>query len=399
MPPPTIYTSGAIDSPDEHHAELRDGVVSLPYATPREPAGPDHDEPFYSNERGMVLRLGIASVSATKPGGTTDRANEPLTLEVTRADELGVLPATRIPFAAPQLPADTAEAGPMDFAAAVDAALLEDRKPDVYVYVHGYKVVFENAIAVSTELWHYLDYEGAFIAFAWPSTPRRTAYFGDLETAETAAIMFRHFLSHLAADTQARRIHVIAYSAGTRVVTSALAGLALARSASPCTGCDRIGQVILIGSDMDRGLLGLQLSDGILEVVDSLTLYVSAKDRALRLARFLHGRDRAGEAFRKDQPPAAARAWLRDHQKLAIIDVTDVSDSTVEGGHRYFRKTPWVSSDLLMMLRFDLGPEARGLVRSDDAVMWRFPEDYIERLSRAVSMERAQSPVLQNGPR
>jgi esterase/lipase superfamily enzyme len=157
--------------------------------------------------------------------------------------------------------------------------------------------------------------------------------------------------------------------------------------------------VILIGSDMDRGLLGLQLSAGILDVVDGLTLYVSAKDRALRFARFLHGRDRAGEAFQEGQPHAVARAWLVDNPKLVIIDVTDVGDSTVEGGHRYFRKSPWVSSDLLMMLRFGLGPEARGLVRSDNPVMWRFPDDYIERLSISVSMARPPEPPPQDAVR
>ena len=39
MPPPSIYETGVISSPDERHTELRDGIVQLPYATPRQPAG------------------------------------------------------------------------------------------------------------------------------------------------------------------------------------------------------------------------------------------------------------------------------------------------------------------------------------------------------------------------
>ena len=66
------------------------------------------------------------------------------------------------------------------------------------------------------------------------------------------------------------------------------------------------------------------------------------------------------------------RGWTHT-RSFRVIDVTDAAESTNENGHRYFRKSPWVSSDVLMMLRFGLGPEARGLVRSADSAMWRFP--------------------------
>ena len=236
---PAIFATGVVPSPDEKHPELRDGVVLLPYATQREPAGEDDDQPYYRNARGSVLRLGVAVVSATAE--EKRRSNEeqqapgedaaPLLLEVAEAEELGVLPATQVPFAPADFAASAAESGPRDFAAAVDRTLLDGSGRDIYIYIHGYKVVFENAAAVSTELWHYLDYDGAFVAFDWASTPRSRAYFGDLETAEVSAILLRRFLTYLATDTQARRIHIVGYSAGARVVASALAGLALSRPA------------------------------------------------------------------------------------------------------------------------------------------------------------------------
>ena len=58
------------------------------------------------------------------------------------------------------------------FAAKVNAKLAISRAKDVFIYLHGYKVVFENPLLVASELWHFLGYEGVFIAFAWPSTPR-----------------------------------------------------------------------------------------------------------------------------------------------------------------------------------------------------------------------------------
>jgi hypothetical protein len=47
-----------------------------------------------------------------------------------------------------------------------------------------------------------------------------------------------------------------------------------------------------------------------------------------------------------------------------------------------------------MMLRFGLAPEVRGLVRSDDSVMWQFPSDYIERLATAVAATETRNPGL-----
>lgn len=387
MPPPAIYTTGVISSPDDQHSELRDGRVSLLYATAREPASEGDPEPSYRNSRGSVLRLGTATVHAAIE---KHDARERMFLEVMRAEEFGVLADTQVPFAAADFEPSVGTSGPSEFAAAIDRILLDGPGRDIYVYVHGYKVVFENSIAVSTELWHYLDYEGAFVAFAWPSTPRRTAYLGDLETAQIASIALRHFLVFLSSQTQARRIHIVGYSAGTRVVTAALADIALSYGTRECMMCDRIGQVALVGSDMDRALMGLQLADGILDLVDGFTVYVSSKDKALNFSRWLHGRDRAGQAFAPGQPSGTTQNWLDAHSKLAIVDVSDAAESTIDNGHRYFRKSPWVSSDLLMALRFSLGPQTRGLVRSAGSAMWRFPPDYMERLSAAV----AKAPAL-----
>ena len=93
--------------------------------------------------------------------------------------------------------------------------------------MHGYKVVFENPLLVAAELWHFLGYDGVFIAYAWPSTPKKLAYFSDLETTSLSAYNLRIFLEYLARETDAENIHIIGYSAGTRLVINALNQLAL----------------------------------------------------------------------------------------------------------------------------------------------------------------------------
>ena len=130
--------------------------------------------------------------------------------------------------------------------------------------MHGYKVVFENPLLVASELWHFLGYEGSFIAFSWPSTPDTLAYFGDLETAALSAGSLRVLIQYLAEQTEAQRIHIIGYSAGTRVVAQALDQLALIHSGmADADGSEkwRIGQVILTGSDI-LATLALDLKPG-----------------------------------------------------------------------------------------------------------------------------------------
>jgi hypothetical protein len=75
-------------------------------------------------------------------------------------------------------------------------------------------------------------------------------------------------------------------------------------------------------------------------------------------------------------------SW-KDH--IRIIDVTDAEGSNAGNGHGYFRSSPWVSSDVLMMLMYGLSAEQRGLLRNRDMAVWEFPPDYLERLWSTLS--------------
>ena len=45
---------------------------------------------------------------------------------------------------------------------------------------------------------------------------------------------------------------------------------------------------------------------------------------------------------------------------LIVINVSEAEQSASGNGHAYFRKSPWVSSDILTTLRYDLAPADRG---------------------------------------
>lgn len=273
------------------------------------------------------------------------------------------------------------------FAAEINRKLAQSRSKDVFIYVHGFKVGFENPVLVAAELWHFLAYEGVAIAFSWPSNRALFSYLRDTEGSVLASFAFRRFLEYLAEETDAQRIHVVSYSAGTRLAAAAIGQLALRyhdTDAAALRDRLRIGNFIMVGGDVDRGIVGGYIIDGALRITDQMTIYSSETDGALNLSRRIFGgRFRLGQTT-KSNLPEHATDFIRSQDNLAIIDVADAEESNTGNGHHYFRRSPWVSSDILTTLAYGLSPSQRGLVRDQDSPIWRFPSDYLVRLRSAV---------------
>ena len=175
-------------------------------------------------------------------------------------------------------------------AEAINAQLARSKQKDVYIYVHGYKVVYENPVLVSAELWHFLGYDGVFIAYSWPSTPSKFAYIKDSDTSGGFARNLRLLIEAIAEQTDVERIHVIGYSNGTRLVARALEQLALInqeKTADEIYEKLHIDNVILVGSDLDRGVFASYIADRLFDVPRHLTIYMSRYDKALGVSQFL----------------------------------------------------------------------------------------------------------------
>jgi esterase/lipase superfamily enzyme len=401
MPAPEVYGEGSID-PFADATPIDDlpydGIL---YATDRQPATQDDKEKYYLNDRGNYLRLGRAGVELADADITWEEARQisllknrgqDYPIKVKEVEEYGPLDRTAPPFRAPDELGDDPHAPAAQFAAAVNTKLALSKRKHVYIYVHGYKVVFENPVLVAMELWHFLGYDGVFVAYAWPSTPSRWAYLKDTETAAGFARNLRIFLEYLAEETDAEEIHVVGYSAGTRLVSRAFEQLALIHTEStPAEIYEelRIGNMILVGSDVDRQIFGSYIADGLLEVPRHLTVYMSEKDKALSASRFLTRRERLGEMWKEH--PAHLDDYLNEREAdVSIINVTQAEGGTAGNGHGYFRNSPWASSDVLMSLMYDLSPGDRGLVRVDNSFVWSFPPDYIQRLRNALAKANPQ---------
>jgi esterase/lipase superfamily enzyme len=401
MPAPDVYGDGLLNPlPDTNPFDRipYDGIL---FATDRSPATEEDPEQYYRNERGQVVRLGLAEIQFGKKEFTWEFArrismlktrSDDYPVKISNVDEWGIMDSS-IPYwfdtsliSEDERPPDATAR----FADAINAQLAVSKKKHVYLYVHGYKVVYENPVLVSAELWHFLGYDGAFIAYAWPSTPSKFAYIKDSDTSAGYARNFRLLLEFVAENTDAEEIHVIGYSNGTRLVLRAMEQLALiheGETADEIYEQLRLRNVILVGSDLDRGVFGSYMADGILNVSKHMSIYMSQYDKALGVSQFLTRRERLGQLWggKGGELHALARQALIDFRdQISFINVSDAEGSDTGNGHGYFRSSPWASSDVLMTMYYGLTPEQRGLEEQGDMPIFAFPPDYISRLWNAI---------------
>jgi len=401
MPAPDVYGDGLLNPLPETSPFERIPYDGILFATDRSPATEQDPEQYYRNDRGRVVRLGLAEIQFGKKEFTWKFArdismlksrSEEYPVKISNVEEWGYM-GSSIPYwfdtslisEEERVPEATAR-----FASAINAQLAVSKKKHVYIYVHGYKVVYENPVLVSAELWHFLGYDGAFIAYAWPSTPSKFAYIKDSDTSAGYARNLRLLLESVAENTDAEEIHIIGYSNGTRLVLRAIEQLALihdGESADEIWEQLRLRNVILVGSDLDRGVFGSYMADGILNVAKHLSIYMSPYDKALGVSQFLTRRERLGQLWGGkggELHPLARQALIDFRDQISFINVSDAEGSDTGNGHGYFRSSPWASSDVLMTMYYSLTPEQRGLVEQEDLPIFTFPPDYISRLWSAI---------------
>lgn len=257
----------------------------------------------------------------------------------------------------------------------------KSERKELTIFVHGYNThLVENTELVS-ELYHYASRQGAVVNYEWPSAGKLIGYIQDKGNAEHSTRLFRSFISRVAVITGAKKVRIIAHSAGNPIVVNALKDLRLLnRKLTPSQLHEkfRISQVILAAPDMDSMRFMNAVFDRFFEMSKNVSVYASPSDRALLVSGKLFGTNRLGAAIGKftDWEKEA----LKQAKNLQMIDVT-VPQGKYGSllGHGYFHRDPWVSSDILLS---GVSPDAaeRGLVKRKDSVFWEFTDDYPEKL-------------------
>ena len=254
----------------------------------------------------------------------------------------------------------------------------------------GFNTGFQAPIYLAAAMSHYLSEQGAVIAYSWPSqsTP---LWYGQQKVDQGLSIRnLRQLLIFLSEETDAEEIHLISYNAGAPMVSSAMLQLRLMHAGDTVEQIRaerKIGNVIYAGADEDLDLFRQYFLDQFDDVASRITVYTSRTDTGLVLSRTLTtGSARLGRSMSDltdDDLEALANAT-----DSAFVDVTDATRAAGRGdlfAHSYWYNNPWVSSDVIMLLRYDLPPAERGLERGNGDAIWDFPDDYPERVRDAAA--------------
>ncbi len=401
MPTPVILEGGRTDLFNYVPPEKRSNKLEVFYATERGAKGKP-EKRDYNNDMGKTLRLGEATVQFGSPSttweqlvqaSTAKKREKKMTVELTGASEIGMLSTETNSSETPAL-----TPGEREFADQINRALEGAAQPEVSIYVHGFRVDFEEGVAVAAELRHYLGRRHVMIAYAWPCRQGLLDYGGDVSRAIKSGPNLARLIEFIAANTKAQHINLLGYSAGATLLVEGLVCLRERHAELDEAALQkklRVGNVVLVAADVDlKHFVKSQLED-LVAVPQFVEITVSRGDKALLWSKRRHlgtrlGRASAGDLSR-EQVEEVAKVT-----KLYVLDVTKVkgphSDSAGGiGGHGYWYANPWVLSDTLTTFIWQLPPGERGLVNVPGKKTWTFPDDYPERINAVLAQ---QLPML-----
>lgn len=367
MPRPNLYAKGP--SPFANVPEaLRSDDLPILFATDRFPEQRSANDPLtYGARRSSHLQIGtcivhvdgVDSWEELEKVSMASRPGRGAKLWVGEPDVLLRYPGNYWHSARIDDPSDNydhymqrrAEARAR-FHTILDTRLAHTPRKEAFVYIHGYNSHFHHSVATMANLWHFMGREGVGIAYTWPAgAGGLVGYTTDSESGEFTIYHLKMFLEDLAAHPEIEKINILAHSRGTDVAMTAIRELVIARRAA---GLDplvelKLGHVILASPDIDFEVASQRIaSEHILNSLDHLTIYLSRKDRALMLSRWLH------KSWSRLGLINVERLTDGQIQTITHLGNVDFIDSELESdffGHGYFYNNPSASSDVILNLR------------------------------------------------
>jgi esterase/lipase superfamily enzyme len=211
------------------------------------------------------------------------------------------------------------------------------------IFLHGYNNSFDDAAIRAAQIGFDLKVPGITGLFSWPSQGTELGYFADEASIEASEPAIAEFLADFVEKSGAQRIHLIAHSMGNRGLLRAIQRIVSRVSVATDI---RFGHIILAAPDVDRAVF-CDLARSIQQISNGATLYVSPRDRAVCLSRWLHRFSRAGLT-----PPVTVVQGI-DTIEIPHLDLTD------QIWHGYYAEATSVLHDMFDVLRANLRPDAR----------------------------------------
>lgn len=321
------------EEPDEESLEYH--TVDVYYGTDRKPTANTTENERYGPERN---REGPMEYGRT-------------TISIPRHHTIGVVERPkwyRLEFSEdPRKHVTILELEKMDggsFFSEVGVTAGDRQKNEALLFIHGFNVPFDDAIRRTGQIAFDLDFGGVALAFSWPSQGSLRSYTVDEANAEWAIPHLTQFLMDLQEKTEIEKIHVIAHSMGTRVLSYALAN-------AKDEGFDLdLNNVILAAPDIDVDVFKDQILPKISDASDTLTMYASSDDTALKVSQTIHG---------------VARLGLSGDHILVTPGMDTINASGIDTsmiGHGYYGSAKVVVTDIFNLIIKGLEPPKRKLV-------------------------------------
>ena len=221
---------------------------------------------------------------------------------------------------------------PVDAFHAVMKTELDRKGNNIFVFIHGYNVSFEDAARRTGQMAYDLKFPGAPVFYSWPSQANWYSYVTDKGNIDLSTSQIRSFLLDIATKSKADSINLIAHSMGNVGLTAALSEME--QSSKP-----HFNQVVLAAPDIDASVFKNEIASKIVAKARHTTLYTSRTDLALIASRYFNRRNRVG-----DSGP-----------EVLIIDGIDTIDATAVDssllGHTYYGSNVTVLDDLGQLLQ------------------------------------------------
>lgn len=214
-------------------------------------------------------------------------------------------------------------------------------KREVLVFVHGYNVGFDDAIARTAQIAYDLHFEGLAASYSWPSVGAAPDYLVDETNVLWSRPRFAEFLRVIREQLGADTVHIMAHSMGSRLLAETVKDLPI-----PTGAAARLRQIVFAAPDIDASTFK-DLASKFSDRAERFTLYASSEDKALKASKAIHGYPRAGESGLD----------LVVVPRVDTIDATGMDTSLL--GHSYYADNRSILSDLFYLIREGKSPPSR----------------------------------------
>ena len=401
MPPPVAISTGASDPFVGTPEKEKDSNILVGYATNRMPIGA-REARFYTRSFDEDLRMGVVTIQIGDGNDSWDEIRELSINDAYKGQILLTLANAR----------EVAALGAGDSLETLSPTMAKmmgdfnqyiERSPskEITLYVHGANNNFYRSAAQAAQYRHFTGRQSVVLMFSWPSAESIVRYGTDVNNIQRTVPAFLRYLRLLAKHSSARKINILAYSAGATLVNEALAILGEDSSNADRQSYRdslRIGTVYFAAPDTDFDDWVKQYRS-YQDIVDDVTVTINMEDSVLAMAQT----DRSARAAVswQDETPAKSRLgrpdmneidtadaeWLVAQTNTDRLDVLIIDPATIpgieKGSHSFWYQSPWVSNDAMLNINLHASPANRGLAEHKTergTHIWYFPADYEDRI-------------------